>query len=591
MFEQSTARPIALGARASRRTAGRLPLRIRISPMTALWVVIIAILVLPIAVFLTLAIAPALLDQGTSWFSLSAFADALSGQTLVGFADSTAVGLVASVSATAVGTGLAWVVARTNATARRVATGLVFALFLTPSYLIALGWERLLEPNGVLQVLGADPAPLRSVIYGPVGVALVLAVKGVPFAYLSAGNALAGLGREYEDAVRVHGGRPGRAIVVALTLIAPAIWSSLAIVFAESVSDYGVAATLANAAHFPVATYTLYLAVQAFPVNFPLASAVSWLLLALIVLALALQRRALGRRGFEVLSARTRTGRRTRLSPGGQAVWLVALTALTLTSLGVPTVGAISASLIDGLGSITASHTWGFANYARVLHSPDLGGPLVFSTVIAAIVASIAVVLAVVCARVLAKQNQTAGGRVLDSVLLAAVALPGIVFAAGYIFTFNLPFMNTLGIKLYGTTALLGLAYLATALPSTTRLLVGAMAQLQRSMAESARAHGANGMRAWWGITVPMLARPILSAWLLTYAGTLLELPVSQLLAPAGTMPVAVGIQNALGRYDFGGGTAMEVMAILSALVVVAIGYGGYALFAPAGWKRIGATR
>jgi iron(III) transport system permease protein len=52
-----------------------------------------------------------------------------------------------------------------------------------------------------------------------------------------------------------------------------------------------------------------------------------------------------------------------------------------------------------------------------------------------------------------------------------------------------------------------------------------------------------------------------------------------------------VGINKALFNYDFGGGTAMEVIAILSALIVVAIAFSLFNLFAPAGWKRIGATR
>ncbi|MDQ1530802.1 MAG: iron(III) transport system permease protein, partial [Microbacteriaceae bacterium] len=75
------------------------------------------------------------------------------------------------------------------------------------------------------------------------------------------------------------------------------------------------------------------------------------------------------------------------------------------------------------------------------------------------------------------------------------------------------------------------------------------------------------------------------------YAGTLLELPVSQLLAPAGARPISVGITTALSKYDFGGGTAMEVLAILSALAVVGLVYGGFRLVAPRGWQRLGAAR
>ena len=565
--------------------------RIRVRPIVALWIVLLAILVLPIAVFLIIAVSPRLFDQGTDWFTLSAFQAALTGATLQGFFNSFVMGVVSAIAATAVGFGLAWMLLRTNAPARTITTGLIFALFLTPSYLIALGWQRLVEPNGVLQVIGWDPTPLRDVIYGPVGVALVLTVKGIPFAYLAVANALRGLGREHEDAVRVHGGGAARSVRMALVLISPAIWSALAIVFAETVSDFGVASTLANAAQFPVATYSLYNAVEVFPVNFPLASAISWLLLILVVLALVLQNRALGGRSYRVLSGRTRPGRITALSWQAKLVWLVCFALLILTTLGVPVFGAISASLIDGLGSLAGTHQWDLTNYQRVLTSPNLGGPLLYSTVLAAITATIAVVLAVACARILASRRTGAAGRAIDMILLAAVALPGIVFAAGYIFTFNLPQVNAIGIRLYGTSQLLVLAYLATALPSTTRLLVGSMSQLQESMTHASRVHGRGALRTWLSVTLPIISRPVLTAWLLTYSATLLELPVSQLLAPAGELPLSVGITTALGKYDLGGGTAMEVLAILSALVVVGIGFGAYRLFTPAGWRAVGVAR
>ncbi|MGN6445650.1 ABC transporter permease [Amnibacterium sp.] len=562
-----------------------------LKPAALLWVVVIAILVLPIALFLLVAVTPALFEQGPDWFTLAAFGRALQGRTLTGLADSTVVGLTTAVLATAVGGGLAWVTMRTDALVRQVSTGLVFALFLTPSYLIALGWQRLLEPNGVLEVLGLDPSAFRSVFYGPVGVVCVLTVKGMPFAFLAITNAVRGLGREFEDAARVHGAGFGRTARVVVQLLAPAVWSSLAIVFAESVSDFGVADTLASAAHFPVATYTLYTAVQAFPVDFPLASAVSWLLLILVVIALALQNRVLGGRRFRVLSGRGRAPRRTVLGPVGQVVWLAALLLLTTIALGIPAFGAVSASLIDGLGSLAGTHRWDLANYARVLGSPDLGAPLLYSAVMAAITATAAVVLGAACARILTARAGSRAAKLLDALLIGAVALPGIVFAAGYIFTYNLPALTGAGIALYGTNTLLGLAYLATALPSTTRLLVGSVGQLQESLAAASRVHGGGPVKTWLAVTGPILIRPLLTAWLLAYAATLLELPVSQLLAPAGSEPISVGITVALGKYDFGGGTAMEVLAILSALAVVGVAYGALRLLAPRGWRRLGAAR
>lgn len=571
--------------------ATRLALsRLRTGPWVVFWALIVAVLVLPIVLFLLVAFSPALLGQGSQWFTLDGFATALSGTFLHGVLNSLLVGITAGAAATALGGAAAFAVHRTTVPGRSVWSGSMFALLLAPSYLIALGWERLLEPSGVLDLLGAPVAGLRSVFYGAIGVIVVLTLKGVPFAFLAISGALRGLGEEFESAARVHGGGRLAASRIVVALIAPACWSAFAIVFAESVSDFGVAATLANDAHFPVATYTLYDAVDSFPVRFPVAAAVGWVLMAMAALALVAQNRALNGRSYRVLGGRTRPARRIHLRVPARLGTLVGLALLVLVGLGVPVFGAVSASLISGLGSLADDHRLTLENYTRVLGSPTLHAPLVFSAELAAGTATVTVVLGMVAARLMSAREKRFSGRVLDMFLLTAVALPGIVFAAGYIFTYNLPVVNRLGIHLYQTWGLLFLGYLATALPSTARVLLGSVGQLQESLREAGRVHGSGPLGAWLKTVLPLLSRPLLAAWVLTFAGTMLELPVSQLLYPPGHPPVAVGITKTLATYDLGGGTAMEVIAILAVLAVVAVVWGIVTAFTPSGWRRIGAA-
>lgn len=553
------------------------------------WLVIVAILVLPILLFLLAAISPRLFGQGAGWLTLQGFRDALTSSFLRGTLNSLWLGVVAGLAATTLGGLVAWLLTRAAIVGQRVWTGLMFALLLAPSYLIALGWERLFEPGGVFDLLGVPTSVVRQLLYGPIGVAMVLAVKGVPFAYLAVSAALRGLGEEFEAAARVHGGGRLSATRMIVALIAPACWSAFAIVFAESISDFGVAATLANDAHFPVATFTLYQAIDNFPVKFATAAAVGWVLVALAGLALLIQTRALRGRSYRVLGGRSRPARRHRLSPVTHAAALAFLLAVVVIGLGVPGFGAVSASMIDGLGSLRGNHHLTLANFARVLHSPALLEPLRFSVEAAVVTATITVILGFVAARLLSARQTRLTSRMLDLLLLTAVALPGIVFAAGYIFTYNLPLTNALGIHLYGTTTLLLLGYLATALPSTSRVLFGSVGQVQDSLHEAGRVHGFGALTAWVRTVLPLLARPLVAAWVLTFAATLLELPVSQLLYPPGKPPVAIGITKALQNYDYGGGTAMEVVAIGLALAVVALAWGLFRVLAPGGWRRIGA--
>jgi iron(III) transport system permease protein len=105
---------------------------------------------------------------------------------------------------------------------------------------------------------------------------------------------------------------------------------------------------------------------------------------------------------------------------------------------------------------------------------------------------------------------------------------------------------------------------------------------------EAGRAHGAGSVRAWLRGVFPVLSRPLTMAWLLTFCGIFLELPISQLLYAPGSPPVSVAIQDNLGNYHFGTGMAQAVVAVLFALVAVAVVLGGYRLLAPKGWRRIG---
>jgi iron(III) transport system permease protein len=561
------------------------------SPIVLLWVVLAAILVAPIALFLAVAFSARLLDQGHAWLSLGGFRGALRGHALRGLFDSFALGVVCAVVATALAFAVAWALQRTTVRGRSLWPLGMWALLLAPSYLVALGWERLLEPGGVLDAVGVPHSWARHQLYGGVGVGVILAAKGLPFAYLAISNALRGLGEEIEDAVRVHGGSRWESMRFVVALLGPAVWSALAIVFAETISDFGVADTLGADAHFPIATYTLFTAIANEPVQFPVAAAVSWLLMAFVVIALVAQSRALRGRSYRVLGGRSRPARRHRLTGVGQLGVTAALGLLFFVCLGVPAVGAVSASVIKGFGNVIGSHSFTLDNYRRVLHAKDLSQPILLSAKLATITATATAVLGVIVARVLATRSAKISARLLDLLLLSAVAMPSIVLAAGYIFAYNLPLtVRDLHIHLYETTTLLTVGYLAAALPATSRVLLGNVAQIHESLREAARVHGSGAFRAWIRAVLPVLALPILTAWLLTFAATLLELPISQLLYAPGQLPLSVSITKHLANYDFGGGTAMEVVAVAFSLLVVGVCLGLFRLLAPAGWRRIGSS-
>ncbi len=551
-----------------------------------LWGLVALFILAPCACFLVISVSPRLFDQGPQWFTLSYLRTIFTGATAVSVVNSLWVSGGAAAIGLAIGLPVAWLAGRTTLPGRRVVGLGMWLVLIVPSWLPAVGWERLVVKDGVLDRVGLGSVALQHAVMGPFGVVLLLGIRCVPFTYLTVTASLAGLGQELEDAARVHGASRIAALRLVLPILAPAIWSALAIGFAETVSDFGVADTLAYQSHFPLATYQLYQAIGNFPPSFPGAAAIGVILVASVAVPLVLQARALRGRAYAVLSGRTRQAVRRQLSPLGTAVAAVGVGGFFLVAIGAPTVGAVTGSLLADLG---ASARITGANYAAFLHQAGASGPFVRSLAYGAVTASVTVVGGFLAARMLSRQR-TRATHLLDFLLLAAVALPGVVFAAGYIFAYNLPFFSTLGINLYQTTTLLVIGYTASSLPTNARVLVGPVSQVQPSLHDAARAHGAGALRAFGRGVLPAISRPLLMAWLYTFCGIFLELPISQLLYSPGSPPLSVSIQNNLSTYHYGLGMAQSVIAVCIALLVVSIALLAYRLLTPAGWRRIGAT-
>jgi iron(III) transport system permease protein len=580
----ATAGPPGGGRGAGRPAASRgLPALGRLGK-PAFWLAIILFILIPCACSLILAFSPRLFDQGSQWFTLTYLGQILTGSTAVAITNSLWVSAAAAALGLAIGFPAAWLAGRTSLPGRRLVAGSMWLVLLLPSWLPALGWERLVQPSGVMYRVGLNWPWMTHAIMGPIGVVLLLGLRCVPFTFLAVTASLAGLGQEFEDAARVHGADRAQTLRLIVPMLAPAIWSALAIGFAESISDFGVAATLAYNSNFTLGTYQLYTYINNFPPSFPGASAMGCLLVAAIAIPLGLQARALRGRSYRMLSGRTRQVVRRQLSRTGRLAAVGGIGLFYLVALGVPGFGAVSASLLGDLGG---SFTLTLANYQALFHQADLIGPLERSLGYGVVSASLTVVGGFTAAWLLT-QRKAKGTRLLDFLLLAAIALPTVVFAAGYIFAYNLPIMSRLGINLYQTVTLLIIAYTASSLPTNARVLVGAVSQLQSSLKDAARAHGAGALMAWSRGVLPVVSRPLVMAWLLAFSGVFLELPISQLLYAPSSPPASVAINNNLSNYHFGVGMAQAVLAVGLALAAVGLVLGAYRLIAPAGWRRIG---
>lgn len=554
----------------------------------AFWIVLVFVLFVPTACFLVLSVSPHLFGQGSSWFTLSSFQDAFKGTTLEGMRNSLLVGLLSALGASTIAIGLSWVMQRTTFPGRSIWSVGIWAILLVPSYIIAAGWQVVLGRGGVLSSVGLFSSGLQNLFFGPAGYALVLTIRGVPFAYFAIAASLAALGRSYEDAARIHGARRLGTLRTVGPILSPAIFAAMIIVFAESISDFGTAAVIAPDSHFPVATYSLYTALSAYPANFGIASVIGIMLVVAVGVALFVQSRLTRGRSYAVLSGRSRPAIPQPLSRAGAIGVCVFMVGFFLAALVVPILGAVAASMLTPLTTFSLSHLSVDA-YHGILSSSVFGAPIALSLKLALINAFLALVMGTLIARRISARRSDAISKVLNLTLVAAIALPAIVLAAGFIFAYNLPILSSMGIHLYGTVVVLAMAYLAGSLPSTSRVLLGPMAQIHASLLSAARVHGSGLVASWRKAVLPLLGTVLVWAWLFAFATTFLELPASELLSPPGMKTVSVAIMQILNKSDMYRGAALSVVALGIDLGVVVVVLVAFRLLSPKGWRRIGA--
>lgn len=161
--------------------------------------------------------------------------------------------LLACLIAVVIGGALAFFVTRTNLPFKKfISTVFVFP-YIMPSWSIAMFWENFfkntavdlsLNQMGLLQSLTGIQVP-SAMIYGLVPCAIVLGIHYAPFAYILMGGILRNMDANLEEAATILKTKRIRTLFrITLPIVAPALISTILLVFSSSVSSYTVPAFL-----------------------------------------------------------------------------------------------------------------------------------------------------------------------------------------------------------------------------------------------------------------------------------------------------------------------------------------------------------
>lgn len=511
---------------------------------------------LGVAVFRTLGEAPA---------GASAIAKSIESGALLRVLRNTALVVFGGAAlATVVGAVLAFINERTDGSLGASGELLPLAPMIVPPIAGVIGWAILLDPrvglvNGVLKdLLGRlgitlDNGPLD--IYTPTGLIFVTGLYLVPYVYLIVAAALRGLDASLDEASRVHGASPLRTMVrVTLPAVRPAIAAGALTAVIGGIGLFSVPIVLGTAARMDVISVHIYRLFEQFPPQTANGLMLSAAMVAVVQFLLLAQRWLVPSEGHAVIGGRggraglIRLGRWRRPAQGLAIGYLLATSVLPVLGLAIVSLQPFWTPIIDTKQFTLASYTF------VLFENGPTSRAFVTSLGLGAATATAAVLIA---ALLLLGSRHSEGtlAKASDMVLTLPATLPHTVIGVAFLITFTpAPF------KLYGTTTLLFLAYLAMALPFAARAAAAAASGIGADLSEASRIAGAGRGRTFLRILLPLSLPGLMAGWIIVFIHTAGEVTASSLLAGARN-PVIGRVMTEL--WVFGSFPQLAAMSIV----------------------------
>ena len=446
-------------------------------------------------------------------------------------------------------------------------------LMIMPSFIIAQGWVYFASGNGIARSW-LHWNNINSLVFSFPGLAFIMVLNKFPFAYVTIKAALEWKPERLSLAARMNGASPWEEWkTVQAPLCIPAYCSAAILIFMDTIGDFGLPAAISGVYRFPTLPYAIYTALYSSPIRLDMAGVLSFYLVLIIIAAMIVQYRIIGKKRYDFLD--TGTVKAVPVRPAfGVGIILDFLGAfLAFITLFVPLGSTVVMSFSDSISVANFSFT--LKNYEKVIvDSKELLNGLEHSLMIAFAAAIIGLVLGFFVSYVL-NYSDFVLKRVIDVLSLVALAVPGVVLGIGYIFVWNQRWIESVGLKMYGTPRIIVLASVAAAIPVITRVLTGGMAKIPRPILFAARLSGAGLITRIRTILWPLLKATVLSAFLSAFGGSVFNLAINTILYPPNyqTLPVYIskGVENLKFGYSaaatvFGGGIVVLLILAMELL-------------------------
>jgi iron(III) transport system permease protein len=472
------------------------------------------------------------------------------------------------------GTFLAYITVRTNVPFRPLLVATAMVPLIIPGLLYTISWIMLSSQNvGLLnQISNAIIGRPIFDIFSMPGMIWVEATHTAPLVYLFMVAAFRSMDPSLEESALVCGAsRWAMLRRVTLPLARPAIAAAMLIVFVNALASFEVPVLLGLPDRIYVFTSRIFFELQQFPYDYAAAGALSIGLVIIAILGVWLTNRLRGEdREFATITGKGFRPRTLDLGRARIPVGLAVIAYFGITTA-LPLLVMFYTSFLPYYRRFTvdAFQDFSWTNYTTLFTNRIFTRSVVNSLVLSLGSATIIMVLTAVAAWFVIR-TRVPGRQIVDQLSFLPMIVPGLVMGVAISFVY---LRNPLPIPVYGTMAILFIAYVTRFLPYGMRYATSSLTQLHRELEESAEVSGSSWWQNFRRIVAPLMLPGLIAGWIYIVIVSIRELSSSILLYSPGNEVLSIVIWQFYEKGEMTAVSALSVVLVLTLVVIVSIAY------------------
>ena len=476
------------------------------------------------------------------------------------------VGLVVGVLSTAIGLLFAYV--EVYVKVGKVSGGLFNVVSMlpvvSPPFVLSLSMIMLFGRAGIITrfLLGI----YDNSVYGYWGIVIVQTLTFFPVCYMMLKGLLKNIDPSLEEAVRDMGASRFRVFMdVTFPLLLPGLGNAFLVTFIESIADFANPMIIGGS--YDTLATTIYLQITG-AYDKSGASAMAVVLLMITIFMFIVQKYYLERKTVQTLTGKAS---RTRMLINDRSVVVplkvlcsLAAAFVILMYICVP-IGALFPTW--GYKFTPLTFKWFELVFTRYNGFKAFQDSFVLSFISAPLTALISMIISYIIVKKRFKINGF-----IESVSMLAMAVPGTVLGVGYIRGFSQGIFGTGVLQwIYGSAAILIIVFVVRSLPTGTRSGISALRQIDKSIEESAYDMGANTLKVFTSVTLPLIKDSFLSGLVTSFVRSITAISAIILLVTPEFLLITVQINEFAEKGSFS-------LACAFATILIIITYGAVLL-------------